>query len=191
MRIRVWIVAAVVLPLAVSGCSLPGSDRAGAPPPAATAAPASPADPASPASPAPAREPAARDPRPGPLARATFNAGGKRSAEVEVLALKRRGKLLDLVLSITPHSEGESYVSVEAFTGAGPAAITLVDNVRLKRYLIVRDSENRPLQPPYWIIKIGEASVRTYTFPAPEAGVTKLDVSVGSEPPFRDVPVTS
>jgi hypothetical protein len=125
------------------------------------------------------------------VAAATFSPGAKKSAEVEVLALRRRGKLLDLVLSITAHSGDETYISVQDFTGTGPSAITLVDNVRLKRYLIVRDSAGALLQPPYWIIKADEASVRTYTFAAPPAEVTRLDVSIGGQPPFRDVPVTS
>lgn len=199
MRARTW-TAVAVLPLALTACSAAGIDRAT---PSAI-------DPAPTSAPAPGREPADRPPtagpsagspaadssdgRPGdgaePVARATFKAGTAGSAEIAVIALRRRGKLLDLVLSITARSQGAGYVSAQEFTGAGPSAITLVDNVRLKRYLIVRDSDNRPLQPPNWIVKTGEPSVRTYTFPAPGPEVTALDVSIGSEPPFRDVPVT-
>ncbi|MGW0804027.1 hypothetical protein [Nonomuraea sp. NPDC002799] len=184
-RTRTWMVAAVVLPLAA--CSIPGAARPT--PGATTSAPAS----VTRSAPGAVREPAVQPPPAGdkPLAGATFRVDERRSAEVAVMSLKRRGRLLDLVLRFTPRSEGETYISVERFTGAGPSAITLVDNVRLKRYLIVRDSEGRPLAPPYWIIKVGAASLRTYTFPAPEAGVTELDVSIGAEPPFRDVPVTS
>lgn len=208
MRARTWTVVAV-LPLALTACSAAGIDRAT---PSAI-------DPAPTSAPAPGREPAARPPAPDPsgagpaagfpdgspgadpsggrpqdgaepVAGATFKAGTAGSAEVAVIALRRRGKLLDLVLSITAHAKGAGYVSAQEFTGAGPSAITLVDNVRLKRYLIVRDSENRPLQPPNWIVKAGEPSVRTYTFPAPGPEVKALDVSIGSEPPLRDVPVT-
>ncbi|SEG99846.1 hypothetical protein SAMN05444920_114122 [Nonomuraea solani] len=188
MRVRDWIAAAVV-PLTVAACAVPGIGRTtGQTPPAP--APAS--------APAPGEKPAEGRPKGSapqrseaePLATATFKPGAELSAEVSVLALKRRGKLLDLVLSITARSKSDTYVSVEEFTGAGPSAITLVDAVRLKRYLIVRDSAGRPLRPPYWIIKVGEASVRTYTFPAPGPEVTELDVSIGAEPPFLNVPVT-
>jgi hypothetical protein len=129
----------------------------------------------------------------GPLAEATLNPGAGKSAKFAVLALKRRGKLLDLVLKVTLHSKdtAESYISIEEFIGSGDSAITLVDNVRLKRYLIVRDSKDQLLQPQAWIIKADEPETRTYTFAAPPADVTALDVALGGQPPFRDVPVTS
>ncbi|GAA3556479.1 hypothetical protein GCM10022419_041140 [Nonomuraea rosea] len=189
MRARTWIVAAVALPFALSGCAVPGTGRAPTAAPATTSAPAPGREPAQPTG-SPTGSPGP-DAGAVPVAAATFSPGAKKSAEVEVLALRRRGKLLDLVLSITAHSGDETYISVEDFTGTGPSAITLVDNVRLKRYLIVRDSAGALLQPPYWIIKADEASVRTYTFAAPPAEVTRLDVSIGGQPPFRDVPVTS
>ncbi|MBT2224993.1 hypothetical protein [Nonomuraea sp. NEAU-A123] len=202
MRTRKWLAAAFLLPLALGGCAVPGlgpdhtvtpsSPGSFLPPPNAPSAnPATPAE-QQPTNPQTTASQATDPQGSGALAKATFGAGTPTSADVLVLSLKRRGKLLDLVLSITPHSEkGETYISVEEFTGAGPTAITLVDSVNLKRYLVVRDSQDQPLQPAYWILKMEEAAIRTYTFPAPEGDVTSLDVSIGGWPPFRDVPVTS
>lgn len=112
------------------------------------------------------------------------------TAEFGVLALRRRGDLLDLVLSITPHSEQDGRVSVETFIGDGPSAISLLDDAGRKRYLTVPDSANRPHRTQDPPLEVGETGVRTYTFPAPGPEVTAMDVTIGDAPPLRDVPVT-
>lgn len=116
-------------------------------------------------------------------------AGAAHTAEIGVLALRRRGDLLDLVLSITPHSEQVSRISVETFISDDPSAISLMDNAGPKRYLIVPDSTNRPPQKQDPALEVGKSSVRTYTFPAPGPEVTAMDVIIRGAPPFRDVPV--
>ncbi|MEU8402992.1 hypothetical protein AB0C28_48090 [Nonomuraea sp. NPDC048892] len=139
------------------------------------------------ASPSPRRTP---DPVTHWPAKVTLKAAGGHTAEIGVLTLRRRGDLLDLVLSIMPHTEQARRVSVEAFVGDSPSAISLVDNAGRKRYLTVPDSANRPSRTQDPALEVGEISMRTYTFPAPGPEVTAMDVSIGGAPPLRNVPVT-
>jgi hypothetical protein len=213
MRTRSRIATAFLLSLTLSACGLPGLGGGGTSPPtpsvnapsvnapsvsapsvSAPSVSAPSANPDAPGDQDPQATATTSEPSRAPakaLAKTTFGSGATLSADVAVLGLRRRGKLLDLVLSFTPHSKkGDTYISIEEWTGAGPAVITLVDSVNLKRYLVVRDSKDQPLQPPDWILKVDEPATRTYTFPAPDASVTALDVSIGGWPPFRDILVT-
>jgi hypothetical protein len=54
------------------------------------------------------------------------------TAGIGVLTLHRRGELLDLVLSITPHFEQVSRFSAEMFS----SAISLADNVGREHHLV-------------------------------------------------------
>ncbi|WP_250284719.1 MULTISPECIES: hypothetical protein [unclassified Frankia] len=127
---------------------------------------------------------------------AGFRAPGSISGTVEagLVGLKADGRLSTLTLLWTPRYTGvprEKEISVfDMFDGHSPA-VTLVDSVNLKRYLVVQDSRN---------VELGASGPRTktvnntpvsasYTFAAPPADVRALDVYADDRLLFDDVPV--
>lgn len=133
------------------------------------------------------------------IAKATYNAPFAPDATVEVAVhgLNRRGRLLDLVFSLTPRVPGgdqsDQRINPYRILGRQSLNVTLIDTVNLKRHLVVKDSRGRELKPDdVWTnTLIGRQLVLTYTFAAPPEDVTKMDVHIANWPPFTDVPVES
>jgi hypothetical protein len=121
----------------------------------------------------------------------------KATLEIAVHSLKRRGKLADLVISLTPRvPEGvqvDEKLSPFEINGRNVFRVYLIDTVNLKRHMVVRDANRRLLEPDevFTSIRIGQRAMLTYTFAAPPENVTKMDVHVGNFPPFTDVPLES
>ncbi|TQM74632.1 hypothetical protein [Thermopolyspora flexuosa] len=119
------------------------------------------------------------------------------TVEIAVHSLKRRGKLADLVISLTPRvPEGvkvDEKLSPFEINGRNVFRVYLIDTVNLKRHMVVRDANRRLLEPDevFTSIRIGQRAMLTYTFAAPPENVTKMDVHVSNFPPFTDVPLES
>lgn len=179
MRMRPWTAGLVLVPMLLTGCSTST--------PAARDEPVrvTPADPAGPRGTG-RQEPAAT----GPLVKTTLKITSELKADVVILEMRRRGKLLNLVMSVTARmSDGTTFINMSEVTSSGETAVTLVDPVNLKRHLIVRDSNGTLLQPQKLTLEIGVATTLSYTYAAPPEAVTAMDVVIGGSPPIRDVPV--
>ena len=134
-----------------------------------------------------------------PLAQQAVRARTTPSATVDVavLSLKVDGELATLELSFTPHDpepeDPDAQYSVEELHGRAPTAllITLVDPVNLKRYMVVNDSRDNALETNTATARVDlDQTITTkHTFAAPPPDVTKIDVSVGDWPTFRNVPI--
>lgn len=132
------------------------------------------------------------------LAKATYDApfAPKGTVDIAVHGLKRRGKLLDLTISVTPHNPentGGGKISLYRIMGERDLFVTLIDTVNLKRHLVVKDAGGDALGPESVITNttLDQQLVLSYTFAAPPENVTKMDVHVGDWAPFTDVPVES
>ncbi|WP_143590294.1 hypothetical protein [Thermoactinospora rubra] len=134
------------------------------------------------------------------LAKATYDSPFQEQGKVDVAvhSLTRRGKLVDLVFSLTPRLPSgvepkERKVSPYDIVGDKSFEVTLIDTVNLKRHMVVKDSAGKELKPDdVWTnILVGQQLVMTYTFAAPPENVTSMDVHVSDWAPFRDVPVSS
>jgi len=133
------------------------------------------------------------------LAKATYSApfAPKGTVDVAVHSLKRRGKLVDLVFSITPHVppgvQFDDELSPFDILGDQSFNVTLIDTVNVKRHVVVKDSEGKELKPDdVWTeTRIDQPLVLTYTFAAPPENVTTMDVHIANWAPFTDVPVES
>ncbi|HEY7485551.1 MAG TPA: hypothetical protein VH912_13895 [Streptosporangiaceae bacterium] len=128
------------------------------------------------------------------IAKATFDSQAAKGAKVEIGIVELRvvGKLADLTLSITPRVPGDTSPNVYELNGNTDPDVSLIDTINLKRYVVVKDSSGKQLQPDYIYVHLrnGQPNVQTYTFAAPPAGVRAVDVVFGQWPPFRNVPVT-
>jgi hypothetical protein len=128
------------------------------------------------------------------IAAASFESPAAPGAKVEigVVELRVTGRLAELTLSITPRVPGRDDTTVYDLTGSQEPNVSLIDTVNLKRYVVVKDSSGKPLQPDYIATRLlnGQASVQTYTFAAPPDGVRTVDMTYAQWPPFRDIPVT-
>lgn len=128
------------------------------------------------------------------IARATFDSLAAPGAKIEIgiVELRVTGQLAQLTLSITPRVPGSDSPTVYELTKGLDPDVALIDNVNLKRYVVVKDSAGTLLQPD-WIevhLRNGQPNTETYMFAAPPQGVRTMDVVFGPWPPFRDVPVT-
>ncbi|WP_055483853.1 hypothetical protein [Sphaerimonospora mesophila] len=131
------------------------------------------------------------------LAEATFPAPFAKGATVDVAlhGLKRRGQLLDLTFSLTPHapdgSGAREKLSPYRILGQNSFNVTLIDTVNVKRHVVVEDSEGKTLKPDdvFTTILLDQQGMLTYTFAAPPADVTRMDVHIANWTPFHDVPV--
>jgi hypothetical protein len=168
-------------------------DRADAP--AATGAPEETAEGAATETPATTEEPATEA-----LAQTTVESRTSKDTtlEIAVRSLAVEGELAKLELSFTPHSSdpdsfetGTSIDELHAAGGGSVPLVTLVDTVNLKRYLVVRDSNDNALETDLRITRpeLDATAVSQHTFAAPPPDVTKIDVSVGDFTTFNDVPI--
>ncbi len=126
----------------------------------------------------------------------SFRAPGNTPGTVDVgfVDLKVGGRLATLTLVWTPRYTGfprDKEISVFDMFGAHSPAVTLVDSVNLKRYVVVQDNRN---------VELGASGPRTktvnntpvsasYTFAAPPADVRTLDVYADDRLLFDDIPV--
>ncbi len=130
-------------------------------------------------------------------ATATFPAPFAKGATVDVAlhGLKRRGRLLDLTFSLTPHapegSGAREKLSPYRILGQNSFNVTLIDTVNVKRHVVVKDSEGKTLKPDdvFTTILLDQPGFLTYTFAAPPADVTHMDVHIADWTPFYDVAV--
>ncbi|SBW29103.1 hypothetical protein FDG2_6442 [Candidatus Protofrankia californiensis] len=127
----------------------------------------------------------------------SFRAPGSAPGTIDVgfVGLRVDGRLTALTVVWTPkytNAPRDKEISVFDMFGAHSPAVTLVDSVNLKRYVVVQDSRN---------IELGASGPRTktvnntpvsasYTFAAPPADVRTLDVYADDRLLFDDVPVS-
>lgn len=131
------------------------------------------------------------------LAKATFPAYFTKGATVDVAIhrLKRRGRLLELSFSLTPHapvgSGARESLNPYRLLGRSSFHVALIDTVNLRRHRVVKDSSGKELKPDdvWTTILLDQPNLLTYTFAAPPENVTKMDVHVANWPPFHDIPV--
>jgi len=130
------------------------------------------------------------------LAEQTVKARGEGEATVDiaVTGLQVDGELATLTLSFTPHdpeAAPDTEYSLHDLNGENALFVTLLDSVNLKRYQVVEDSAGNALESRDSLTRTSlDAPVTAqYTFAAPPADVTEIDVSVGDWPTFRDVPI--
>jgi hypothetical protein len=129
------------------------------------------------------------------IASATFDspaARGTAKVEIGVVELRVTGQLAQLTLLITPRVPGNGSPNVYELTGSLDPNVSLIDNVNLKRYVVVKDSVGTLLQPD-WIgthLRNEQPNPQTYMFAAPPETVRTVDVVFGQWTPFRNVPVS-
>ncbi|GAA4603964.1 hypothetical protein GCM10023195_13330 [Actinoallomurus liliacearum] len=130
-----------------------------------------------------------------PVAKATFPSPIASGATVDlaVLGLKAGGRLADLSISMTPHVPNGATQRITPYllNGGTPLGVFLIDNVNLKRYLVVKDSSGHDLQTDYVTTNIAndQPGQLSFTFAAPPKGVDRIDVQIGNWPIFHDVPI--
>jgi hypothetical protein len=194
---RVWIGIALCGVLLVGGCG--GDDgEDGSPPeraetPAATTAPEVTSEPEPAETPTPTPETATG---PEPIAEQTVKAIAARETTVDmaVLGLEVNGELATLTMSFgvsDPEAAPDEEFSLYDLNGEQPLYVSLVDPVNLRRYMVVRDSDGSRLESTDTgtHVLLDSTTTAQYTFAAPPADVTEIDVSVGDWPLFRDVPI--
>ena len=173
-------VPALALLLVLAGCS--GSDDPSPVPPAAATSAAAPtaAPSASPSAP-PAAEAAALGPVTGTRT-ITGNASTARvnpvSVRLDFHGLHRDGKLLRLDYAITSlATTGERFFVADLVNTLSIDDIVLLDTTRLKRYLVVEDSEGQRLfsSPNVYLVD-GQRFEGAAYFAAPPPEVTELEL---------------
>lgn len=117
------------------------------------------------------------------------------TVDIAVLSLEVAGKLATLTLSFTAHdpeAAPDTSYSLADLNGSSPTlSVTLLDPVNLRRYMVVKDSDDDALESrdDFVDVPLDASATAKYTFAAPPPDVTKIDVSVGDWPTFRDVPI--
>jgi hypothetical protein len=126
----------------------------------------------------------------------TVKARGARNTTIDlaVLGLEVQGKLATLTLSFTvhnPEAAPDADYSLYDLNGEEALLVSLIDPVNLRRYNVVKDSSGEELQSGYIQTRaaLDVPETARYTYAAPPPDVTKIDVSVGDWPTFRDVPI--
>jgi hypothetical protein len=119
------------------------------------------------------------------------------TVDIAVVGLAVQGQLATLSVRFTPHFPSEpADASISLYDMSGNALdqdqVSLVDPVGLKRYLVVKDANNVALGADEVLTKaVNNSSVIAHwTFAAPPANVTKIDVDLGPFQPFNDVPIS-
>jgi hypothetical protein len=194
-RVRIGIALCGVL-LVLGGCG--GGDEGDdgaqdrADTPAATSAPEATSTPQATATPTPE----GGAPEPEPIAEQIVKAHGARETTVDiaVLGLEVSGELATLSLSFTvhdPEAAPDDEFSLYDLNGEQSLYVSLIDPVNLRRYMVVRDSDGDALQSHYigTTVLLDSTTTAQYTFAAPPADVTEIDVAVGDWPTFRDIPI--
>jgi len=130
-----------------------------------------------------------------PIVKATFDSpiGPGAKVDIAILDLRVTGKLAQLTLAITPHVVGgDDKPNVYELNGGQGPDVSLIDTVNLKRYMVVKDSSGRPLEPDYITTQLAneQSNQQTYFFAAPPPSVRNVDVVFGRWAPFRNVPVS-
>ena len=210
MNRRIWLPGLLVCAVAVSGCGLVQRDVTARQGPAESAAAderpnaASGQDTADAEGrdPSTGQDDAAQDSAVDPnkvIVKAVYDAtfAPKATVEVAVHRFKRRGRLLDLVISLTPRVpegvEAPQRLNPFRVNGEQVFEVSLVDTVNLKRHHVVLDSRRNSLGSNrlFTTILLGQRTMLNYKFAAPPENVTKMDVYIGNWPPFTDVPLES
>ncbi|KAB2385939.1 hypothetical protein [Actinomadura montaniterrae] len=130
-----------------------------------------------------------------PVVSATFDTpnfpGGK--VEIAIMGLQVRGKLMVLTVRLTPHLPQGSTEKTNPYelNDEIPLAPELIDTVNLRRYVVVKDNQEKEVESDDVTLPIHneQAGVATYSFAAPPANVKSLDVHYGTWPTFTNVPV--
>jgi hypothetical protein len=119
------------------------------------------------------------------------------TVDIAVVGLAVQGQLATLSVRFTPHFPSEpADKSISLYDMSGNALnqdqVSLVDPVGLKRYLVVKDSNNVALgADEVFTEAVNNSSVTAHwTFAAPPANVTKIDVDLGPFQPLNDVPIS-
>lgn len=109
--------------------------------------------------------------------------------DLGIAGLTVRGKLANLVVSLTPHATpGANSPTLYRLNGSNDAS--LLDTVNLKRYVVVKDSAGNTLGPDlHGDLNNNAANTLNFTFAAPPDNVKAVDVQIGKFPIFRDVPI--
>jgi hypothetical protein len=132
------------------------------------------------------------------LATQTVKARGEHArtatVDIAVQSLRVDGELATLTLSFTPHdpeAAPDAEYTIEELHDGNNLFVSLVDTVNLKRYVVVDDSDDDPLETRADLTSapVDASATTQHTFAAPPADVGEIDVSVGDWPPFRDVPI--
>ncbi|MFC6878326.1 MULTISPECIES: hypothetical protein [Actinomadura] len=130
-----------------------------------------------------------------PVVQGTFPSAISSGATVDIaiFGLKARGKLATLTVRYTPHIPpgGDGNPNPYNLNGGNNLGTSLIDPVNLKRYVVVSDSNGKPLQTDdiFAHVANNQAGNFYYTFAAPPENVKAMDVQIGSWPTFRNVPV--
>ncbi|MFD0852871.1 hypothetical protein ACFQ07_11575, partial [Actinomadura adrarensis] len=110
-----------------------------------------------------------------------------------VMGLQVRGKLMVLTMRLTPRlpAGSEDPTRPPKLNDGVLIDVELVDTANLKRYVVVRDERGLRIKSNDFTSQLhnGQPGLFTYTFAAPEANVSALDVRYGQWPPFTNVPV--
>jgi hypothetical protein len=125
-----------------------------------------------------------------------LKARGARTTMVDlaITGLRVDGELAELSVRYSmhdPEAEPDAAYSLYELNNQQPLYVTMVDPVNLKRYNVVKDSDGQALQTDEvgTDVPLDGSTTAQYTFAAPPADVTEIDVSVGDWPTFRDVPI--
>jgi hypothetical protein len=114
---------------------------------------------------------------------------------IAVLGLRVQGSLATLTLAFTPHDPNKSasdQISLFDMNCSQGSDVNLIDPVGLKRYEVVKDSNQNSLGPGDLQVTAvsGQMATAHYTFAAPPANVTAIDVQVSDNwPQFTNVPI--
>lgn len=106
-------------------------------------------------------------------------------------SLKSRGQLTVLTLVWTPHGIGTDTVGMFNMMGNGDDNVDLIDETNLKRYVVVKDSNDDDLQTSDVNADTGndQPLTTTFWFATPPANAN-LDVTLADRPIFDSVQVT-
>jgi hypothetical protein len=113
---------------------------------------------------------------------------------VGFVSLRVDGRLANLTLTWTPHFAGtpttERISLYDMFSHSDPD-VALIDTANLKRYVVVRDTDQHYLRAdPVETKTTNDRPVTgTYTFAAPPASTRAVDVYVNDRNLFDGVPV--
>ncbi|CUU57227.1 hypothetical protein Ga0074812_11163 [Parafrankia irregularis] len=146
------------------------------------------------------RSPAVASAQPGgapgsPAAvRTTRIKGAGGNVDVGFVDLRVDGRLLQLDLLFTPRYADDPGTEISLYEMAGrrDASVTLIDTTNLLRYTVVEDSGGVALAPAAGTTRArnNEAVSGTYTFAAPPASVTALDVYLNDQLIVDDAPIS-
>ncbi|KPM52800.1 hypothetical protein ACG83_25470 [Frankia sp. R43] len=146
------------------------------------------------------RSPAVASAQPGgapgspAAARTTRIKGAGGNVDVGFVDLRVDGRLLQLDLLFTPRYADDPGTEISLYEMAGrrDASVTLIDTTNLLRYTVVEDSGGVALAPAAGTTRArnNEAVSGTYTFAAPPASVTALDVYLNDQLIVDDAPIS-